>query len=100
MFVLVLSHYNFVGMTVTILISFFCKGIQFTVSLIFSLKKNGGGAPMVSLFSLVGFQAFLALTFYLKLYVELSNACLHGANYLIWIYSIYRGFIIYKIILF
>ena len=83
------GYYNF--------ISFFYKRVGFSLSLIFSLDITGGKAPTVSLFSLVSSQAFLALIFRLKFYAPLSSARLHGTNYHIWIYSIYRGFGSYKI---
>ena len=39
--------------------------------------------------------AFIALILYLNIYAALSSARLHGANYLILTYSIYRGFIFF-----
>ena len=82
-----MSHLYFVRMTVTMFIYFFCKGMQFSVSLLFILENNGGRAHMVSL--LLGkFWAFLALIFDLKFYVALPWVRLHGGNYRIWIYSI------------
>ena len=67
MFVFVLSHLHFVLMAVIILIYFFCKGVQFRDSFIFSLYNNGGRAPMLSLFSLVISSAFLAPVFLFKI---------------------------------
>ena len=84
-------------MTIKNFISFFCNRVGFSVFLLFGLDITGGKAPTVSLFSLVISRVFLALIFRPKFYAPLSSARLHGANYRIWIYSIYRGFGSYKI---